>query len=120
NQTTVQPGMFPGVTFTDRITGLAGAVREGGPIHLNVELEEPLVESVDWDFPQNSWSMNTPTSGRTQTLDAAPRTVLVAGDGADPALAAIAQQAGWPILAEPSSGLRSAPTAVACGRVVLG
>src|SRR5690606_15041702 len=34
NQTTIQPGMFPGVTFTDRITGLAGAVREGGPVHL--------------------------------------------------------------------------------------
>ncbi|GAA3535318.1 2-succinyl-5-enolpyruvyl-6-hydroxy-3-cyclohexene- 1-carboxylate synthase [Aeromicrobium flavum] len=120
NQTTVQPGMFPGVTFTDRITGLAGAVREGGPVHLNVELDEPLVESVDWQFSQNSWSMNTPASGRTQTLDGSPRTVLVAGDGADPALAAVAQQAGWPILAEPSSGLRSAPTAVACGRVVLG
>ncbi|MBC9227342.1 2-succinyl-5-enolpyruvyl-6-hydroxy-3-cyclohexene-1-carboxylic-acid synthase [Aeromicrobium sp. 636] len=120
NQTTIQPGMFPGITFTDRITGLAGAVREGGPVHLNVELDEPLVESVSWQFPQNSWSMSAPVSGRTQVLESGPRTVLVAGDGADPALAAVAQQAGWPILAEPSSGLRSAPTSIACGRIVLG
>jgi 2-succinyl-5-enolpyruvyl-6-hydroxy-3-cyclohexene-1-carboxylate synthase len=120
NQTTVQPGMFPGVTFSDRITGLAGAVREGGPIHLNIELDEPLVESVSWQFPQNSWSMSSPASGRTQTIDGSPRTLLIAGDGADPALATVAHQAGWPILAEPSSGLRGAPTAVACGRVVLG
>lgn len=120
NQTTVQPGMFPGITFTDRITGLAGAVRGGGPVHLNVELDEPLVESVSWKFPQNSWSMSQPVAGRTEVLETGPRTLVVAGDGADPTLAAAAQQAGWPIIAEPSSGLRGAPTSVACGRVVLG
>src|SRR5690606_24415969 len=69
NQTTTQPGIFPGVTFTDRITALPGAVREGGPIHLNVELDEPLVEPVSWSFPQNSWSMNTPSTGRVQTIE---------------------------------------------------
>lgn len=120
NQTTAQPGIFPGITYTDRITGLAGAVREGGPVHLNIELDEPLVEPVSWNFPQNSWSMSTPTAGRVHTIEGEKRTLLVAGDGADPGLASVAAQAGWPILAEPSSGLRSAPTAVACGRVVLG
>lgn len=120
NQTTVQPGIFPGVTYTERITALPGAVREGGPIHLNVELDEPLVETVSWDFPQNSWSMNAPSAGRVQTIEGGKRTLVIAGDGADPAMASVAQEAGWPILAEPSSGLRAAPTAVACGRVVLG
>ncbi len=120
NQTTIQPGMFPGITYTDRITGLAGAVREGGPVHLNIELDEPLVESVSWNFPQNSWSMSAPSAGRVHTVEGGKRTLVIAGDGADPALASVAEQAGWPILAEPSSGLRGAPTAVACGRVVLG
>lgn len=121
NQTTVQPGMFPGIAQTDRITGLAGVVREtSGPIHMNLELDEPLVESVSWDFPQNSWSISRPEAGRTQTLENGPRTIVVAGDGADPGLAAVANQAGWPIIAEPSSGLRGARTAIACGRVVLG
>ncbi|WP_313406807.1 thiamine pyrophosphate-binding protein [Aeromicrobium sp.] len=120
NQTTVQPGIFPGIVQTDRITGLAGAVREGtGPIHLNIELDEPLVESTVWDFPQNSWSMSKPAAGRFHTVEGGSRTIVVAGDGADPALAAVANQAGWPIIAEPSSGLRGAPTSVACGRVVL-
>lgn len=120
NQTTVQPGIFPGIAYTDRITALAGAVRGGGPVHLNVELDEPLVESVSWTFPQHSWSISQPATGRTETLDLGPRTLVVAGDGADPAIAGVAERAGWPILAEPSSGLRGAATSVACGRVVLG
>jgi len=121
NQTTVQPGIFPGVPQTDRITGLAGAVRDSpGPIHMNLELDEPLVEPVSWDFPQHSWSINRPEAGRVQTVDGGPRTIVIAGDDADPGLAAVANQAGWPIIAEPSSGLRGAPTSVACGRVVLG
>lgn len=120
NQTTVQPGIFPGVAFIDRVTALAGAARAGGPIHLNLEFEEPLVEPVTWDFPQTSWSMTPQTAPVTETLDQTARTVVVAGDGADPAMAAVARRAAWPIIAEPSSGLRSAPTAIACGRIALG
>ncbi len=120
NQTTHQPGIFPGIPFTDRVTGLAGAVREGGPAHVNLEFDDPLIEPVDWDFPQGSWSMSAQGSGRVQSFSAGQRTVVIAGDGADPTMAATAAVAGWPIVAEPSSGLRGAATSVACGRIVLG
>jgi 2-succinyl-5-enolpyruvyl-6-hydroxy-3-cyclohexene-1-carboxylate synthase len=42
------------------------------------------------------------------TLLRGPRTVVLAGDGAGPAAASAAWSAGWPLLAEPSSGARTA------------
>jgi len=120
NQTTLQPGIFPGVPMLDRITGLPGAVRDGGPFHFNIEFDEPLVEPVSWDFTQSSWSIQQPVRGQVHLVDLGPRTIVVAGDDADPSVAAVAEQAAWPILAEPSSGLRGASTSVACGRIVLG
>jgi 2-succinyl-5-enolpyruvyl-6-hydroxy-3-cyclohexene-1-carboxylate synthase len=49
-------------------------------------------------------------------LDAAQRGVIVCGDGAEaavlPGLAELAELAGWPVLAEPSSGARQGPNAL--------
>ncbi len=118
NQTTIQPGIFGGVEFTDRISSLTGLVRNGGPVHLNLELDEPLIEPVSWDFPQNSWSMMPQQTHLSEAVSTKLRTVVIAGDGADPTVGRIAERAGWPVIAEPSSGLRSAATAVACGQIV--
>lgn len=120
NQTTVQPGLFPGVPVVERLTALAGVVRQGGPVHLNLEFDEPLVEPVEWEFGLTSLAVAAPVSEVPARLDLGPSTVVVAGDGSDPSLADVAAAAQWPIVAEPSSGLRDAPTSVACGRVVLG
>jgi 2-succinyl-5-enolpyruvyl-6-hydroxy-3-cyclohexene-1-carboxylate synthase len=55
-----------------------------------------------------------PEPGPALTLDWTERGIIVAGDAtADPAgLAALAARAGWPLLAEPSSGARHGPTAL--------
>ena len=46
-------------------------------------------------------------------LDAAQRGVIVCGDGAEAAaLPGLAELAGWPVLAEPSSGARQGPNAL--------
>ena len=99
-----------------------------GPVHLNLPLREPLVPGLPDPAAAGSAVWCEPLAGRpgrapwTQfagqqgdaervpalTLDWTERGVVVAGDGtADPsALAALAAQAGWPLLAEPSSGAR--------------
>ena len=92
-----------------------------GPVHLNLPFREPLVgEAAELPPP-------VPPPGPTQqpgSTPAAPglapdldrqRGIVVAGgrSGVDPAaVAAFAERLGWPILADPMSGLRNAPTSV--------
>jgi 2-succinyl-5-enolpyruvyl-6-hydroxy-3-cyclohexene-1-carboxylate synthase len=103
-----------------------------GPVHLNLPLREPLVPGIP-DVAavaaQEGWP--EPLDGRADgapwtAFPAAPaagaldlpwteRGVIICGDGcADPAaLLRLAEQAGWPVLAEPSSGARSGPMSLA-------
>jgi 2-succinyl-5-enolpyruvyl-6-hydroxy-3-cyclohexene-1-carboxylate synthase len=103
-----------------------------GPVHLNVPLREPLVpgapdpgagrgaEAGGWPEslagraggePWAAGSKLTPIADPGLELPWTERGVVVCGDGcADPgALLALAEQAGWPVLAEPSSGARAGP-----------
>jgi 2-succinyl-5-enolpyruvyl-6-hydroxy-3-cyclohexene-1-carboxylate synthase len=121
NQTTDQVGIFgPQVTTLD--------VAEPGPwpleglVHLNVQLDDPLV-------PPDRWSPELtvpPEPAKPSWRDAAgrplplgPRTVVVAGDDAGARARRLATRAGWPLLAEPSSGSRTGP-ALRCYRLLLG
>ncbi|MDR7087880.1 2-succinyl-5-enolpyruvyl-6-hydroxy-3-cyclohexene-1-carboxylate synthase [Aeromicrobium panaciterrae] len=118
NQTTEQRKIFPGIQFT---SDPWEAVRFTGPRHLNLELDEPLIEPVAWDF-----SARRPTESSTFTeplvhakLEVGPQTVVVAGDDSQQAARELAEQGGWPLFAEPTSGSRTGDNALAAYRLVL-
>jgi 2-succinyl-5-enolpyruvyl-6-hydroxy-3-cyclohexene-1-carboxylate synthase len=123
NQTTDQVGIFgPLVETVDLASGAPGRARLGvmAPLHLNVRLDEPLV-------PDGSWMPNvTPGDPPRRTRPASfteiplgPRTVVVAGDDAGPPARVLAEDAAWPLLAEPSSGSRTGDHALRCYRLLL-
>jgi 2-succinyl-5-enolpyruvyl-6-hydroxy-3-cyclohexene-1-carboxylate synthase len=104
-----------------------------GPVHLNFPLREPLVPDgplpeLDDGRPDGApWVDRAPADGRPSpaalhrlmdALEERPRGVLVCGRSErDPALAlaveGFAETTGYPVLADPLSGARRAPTAVA-------
>jgi 2-succinyl-5-enolpyruvyl-6-hydroxy-3-cyclohexene-1-carboxylate synthase len=106
NQTTEQRHLFgSAVPFIDRVD-LVGRV--DGPQHLNLELDEPLVEPVAWDFElPTSVESSTPEVVAEPVLSGGPPTVVVAGDDARQPARVLALEARWPLLAEPSSGSRN-------------
>jgi 2-succinyl-5-enolpyruvyl-6-hydroxy-3-cyclohexene-1-carboxylate synthase len=105
-----------------RASGRAGALP--GPVHLNLPLRDPLVPGGEAQWPE---SLDGRPGGRPWTrfaeqgpggseleLPWTERGVLVCGDGDydAPALVELAERAGWPVLAEPSSGARRGPNAL--------
>ena len=143
NQTTVQPGIFAGAVrwsvdadapqratgevarwrriAADAVrhaTGVTGAVDVGepGPVHVNVQLREPLVptdddgpwpESLDERRAEDAADSTTAT-GSVPTTDVSrqpTRTVVVVGDLPEPdqfdRAVRWATASGWPVLAEP-------------------
>jgi len=101
-----------------------------GPVHVNWPLREPL-EPPDVDpAPLELLASPAPTTWPTPpSLPDTPRGVLVAGPmdldaGGIAAVAELAARTGWPILADPASGLRRGPhvadtPVVACGEHLL-
>jgi 2-succinyl-5-enolpyruvyl-6-hydroxy-3-cyclohexene-1-carboxylate synthase len=112
-----------------------------GPVHLNIPLRDPLVPDAplvpgDRPVPDDQPSWPEPLAGRADggpwtrvagggviagAAAAAPlelpwtqRGVVVCGDGDydAAALVELAELAGWPVLAEPSSGARRGPNAL--------
>jgi len=138
NQTTRQDGLFGvfapcfdlavDVGDTDLDAAVAIACRREGPTHLNVQLEEPLLP----DLPAwvGSPRVASPPSrlpnhrdGRgagAEVLPRGPRTVVVAGDESGSAARILAERAGWPLLAEPTSGARVGANAIRTYRLLLG
>lgn len=143
NQTTRQLGLFAGHVRSEvqlssndlrprawrfqlnRALVAASGLRTmiSGPVHVNINFSEPLVPepvaAIDEDYREV-----TPSTGETPVswLAAGPQTVIVAGDLAPEdgnALAGVAERAGVPLLAEPSSNARCGRTAISSYRLLL-
>ncbi|WP_454777815.1 2-succinyl-5-enolpyruvyl-6-hydroxy-3-cyclohexene-1-carboxylic-acid synthase [Georgenia muralis] len=142
NQTTDQVGIFAGAprfsadipagtrggTLLTQVVTRALAAATGarsndpGPVHLNVALRDPLAPTAPWaPGPVPAARRVVAPVGAPAATDLAvgPRTVVLAGDGAGPGARVLAEEAGWPLLAEPSSGARSGRNAVGPYRLLL-
>src|SRR5690348_8822803 len=109
--------------------GLAGGLP--GPVHLNLPLRDPLVPDGDPEWPESldgrpdgrPWTRfaGREAAGGELELPWTERGVVVCGDGDYDALALVelAGRAGWPVLAEPSSGARRGPNALAAYQYLL-
>ncbi|WP_114424486.1 2-succinyl-5-enolpyruvyl-6-hydroxy-3-cyclohexene-1-carboxylic-acid synthase [Nocardioides houyundeii] len=136
NQTTEQVGLLPGAHVVDLAAGagaevaLAEALDPGapwapGPVHLNVQLDDPLTPTDRWTpeiagLPDGGAGPARRRSGASVTIPRGPRTVVVAGDDAGPPARVLAEAGGWPLLAEPTSGSRTGANALRCYRLLLG
>jgi 2-succinyl-5-enolpyruvyl-6-hydroxy-3-cyclohexene-1-carboxylate synthase len=94
-----------------------------GPVHLDLGFTEPLLPDDEvGELPLATPPRPTAVLAASGVVAPGPRTVVVAGDGADavPGSPAhdVALAAGWPLLAEPSSGA-AGPDAVAAYRLLL-
>jgi 2-succinyl-5-enolpyruvyl-6-hydroxy-3-cyclohexene-1-carboxylate synthase len=107
--------------------GAAGGLP--GPVHLNLPLRDPLTPELPGASAAQDWpeSLDGRPGGQPWTrieargavagqldLPWAERGLVVCGDGDydAAALVSLAGQAGWPVLAEPSSGARRGPNAL--------
>ena len=103
-----------------------------GPVHLDLAYREPLAPGPE---PWPSTGAGTPP-GRVAVVplpaadvpvaadvparaDLPGPVVVVAGDGAGPDARRLAEAAGWPLLAEPSSGARGGANAPSAYRMLL-
>ncbi|MFT4216649.1 MAG: 2-succinyl-5-enolpyruvyl-6-hydroxy-3-cyclohexene-1-carboxylic-acid synthase [Micropruina sp.] len=139
NQTTDQSRLFqPFVRWSARVSSAAPAAswaaqtargcllaaglgsRNPGPVQLNVELDQPLVDDIA--VPSVRPVMQEPVGALGAVpLPAGPRTVVICGDASVEVgrqAAEFASAAGLPLVAEPSSNARA--TALRTGRLLLG
>jgi len=156
NQTTEQAGIFgtavrlaadlpaahPGSGEVERrqvaswrsLAARAAATAQGrlgsrpGPVHLNLQLEEPLVPDASdgWGSALDGAPHGGPWMSPGDRALAQPtpvsrdlRTVVVAGDDAGPPARVLAEAAGWPLLAEPTSGSRTGDSVIRTYRLLL-
>jgi 2-succinyl-5-enolpyruvyl-6-hydroxy-3-cyclohexene-1-carboxylate synthase len=126
NQTTDQVGIFGRLVESLDLSGAApvglaeSLATRTTPVHLNVQLDEPLVPDGRWE-PAVERAVRSPSraSAPASTIPAGPRTVVVAGDEAGPPARVLAQRANWPLCAEPTSGSRTGENALRCYRLLL-
>lgn len=122
NQTTRQVGIFGiGTDDIDSVEAIPeyNIVDDEVPVHWNIQLDDPLTPPDRW-FP-GPIEVSPEVDGEVEhtPVSLGPRTVVVAGDDARQGARMLAEAAGWPLLAEPTSGSRTGTHALRCYRLLL-
>jgi 2-succinyl-5-enolpyruvyl-6-hydroxy-3-cyclohexene-1-carboxylate synthase len=119
-------------TGRDAVAACGGP--QPGPVHVNCSFEEPLVPTGEVvDLPERDPARVERTDRNPEPLAAdvdraarelsGARGVVVAGSNwwmASSEVAQLAQRLGWPLLAEPTSGLRRPGWTLAAGQALIG
>lgn len=86
-----------------------------GPVHLNLPFREPLLDEPGEPMPvrDEHWTTTHSVLGvddsavaNVARLASGRRGLIVAGRGSTPAVLTLGEKLGWPVLAEPRSGVR--------------
>lgn len=91
---------------------VTAAVRERGPVHVNVQFAPPLSSAIESRHIDRVWAGALPTISRAESsmsVIAAPGTVVVAGYGAGARAEKWARDLGAPLIAEVASGAHFGP-----------
>jgi len=115
---------FSSDTFAELIKTSRATHR--GPIHVNMQFEMPLVpdaQDVDWAPKLTDIELQVEHERLSKTLELPARGVIIAGDIVEleqaRAVGKLAQQLGWPIIAEPSANVHAELNALAHGVLVV-
>ncbi|MDO5719222.1 MAG: 2-succinyl-5-enolpyruvyl-6-hydroxy-3-cyclohexene-1-carboxylic-acid synthase [Actinomycetaceae bacterium] len=108
-----QRGRPPGLVnrVQRAVAQASGAFGSAGPLHINIGFRDPLTPPGDFEVPQLAPSpvgdirQSTPLTAWEDVVDPHLPTAIVAGADAGPHAADIAEAAGLPLFAEPSSGV---------------
>ena len=129
NQTTDQTAIFGSFAPTldvstadlDEVLTFVRTHGHRRPVHVNVQLDDPLLPDDGWDGgAAPEWvDLDPGPVQTTHVLQPGPRTVVVAGDDAHPIARVTAEKAGWPLLAEPTSGCRTGDHVIRTYRLLL-
>ena len=126
NQTTLQSGIYgAAVSLSADIASLDSNLNEvfsalhSGPVHLNVQLDEPLLpgDESDWlhGVKPGAWTLGEEAGAKTLHLSQSRGVIVVGHDRAGfsvEQIAGFAGEVGWPLVAEdPLSFSRSVPHA---------
>lgn len=125
NQTTDQVGVFAPLIPThdldvEAAEGELPPLPPTGPVHWNLQFAVPLTPGDDWELPVIESVLLPPEpEPAAHELTLGPRTVVIAGDSAGKPAQLLAETAGWPLLAEPTSGARVGANAIRTYRLLL-
>ena len=108
------------------IAATGASSRDPGPVQVNLCFEPPLLPDGEDSTPPGRangrpWTTAIePVASEPVPLPRGPRTVVIAGADAEQPARELAESAGWPLVAEPTSGARTGPNALRCGTLLLG
>jgi 2-succinyl-5-enolpyruvyl-6-hydroxy-3-cyclohexene-1-carboxylate synthase len=113
-------GAPDGRTADSPATGQLLPAEESTPSRRGVDQSGPSSAAASSTVPETYARAHLAPPDGSVRLPLGPRTVVVAGDDAGPPARLLAQDANWPLLAEPTSGARTGSHAIRTYRLLLG